>query len=90
MNQSLVDDSLLLTDKIGSANFFWSFPSKVMVDTLNGKEKLARNILRLKESIKSNQEVLESGKEARRGDGRENKVIIYHIKKIKNLTIFFN
>jgi len=82
MNQSLVDDSLLLTDKIGSANFFWSFPSKVMVDKMNGKEKLERNILRLNESIKSNQEVLESGKETRRGDGRENKVILYHIKKI--------
>jgi hypothetical protein len=88
MNQSLVDDSLLLTDKIGSANFFWSFPSKVMVDKMNGKEKLERNILRLNESIKSNQEVLESGNLTRRGDGRENKVILYHIKKIQKFNIF--
>ena len=29
VNQSLVDDSLVYSDKIGSANFFWSFPSKV-------------------------------------------------------------
>ena len=29
VNQSLVDDSLVQSDKIGSANFFWSFPSKV-------------------------------------------------------------
>uniref|UniRef100_A0A7S3XLC7 Meiotic nuclear division protein 1 homolog n=1 Tax=Heterosigma akashiwo TaxID=2829 RepID=A0A7S3XLC7_HETAK len=29
VNQALVDDNLVDTDKIGSANFFWSFPSKV-------------------------------------------------------------
>ena len=28
MNQSLVDDFLVNSDKIGSSNFFWSFPSK--------------------------------------------------------------
>ena len=29
VNQSLVDDGMVQADKIGSANFFWSFPSKV-------------------------------------------------------------
>lgn len=32
MNQSLVDDFLVFSDKIGSANFFWSFPSKAFQD----------------------------------------------------------
>lgn len=46
VNQSLVDDRLVDMDKIGSSNFFWSFPSKVavtkqnLVDSL--KEKLAK------------------------------------------------
>ncbi|OQR85615.1 meiotic nuclear division protein [Achlya hypogyna] len=29
VNQALVDDNLVDTDKIGSGNYFWSFPSKV-------------------------------------------------------------
>lgn len=29
VNQSLVDDSMVMVDKIGSANIYWSFPSKV-------------------------------------------------------------
>lgn len=46
VNQSLVDDGLVDMDKIGSSNFFWSFPSKVavtkqnIVDTL--KQKIAK------------------------------------------------
>jgi hypothetical protein len=32
MNQSLIDDFLVFSDKIGSANFFWSFPSKAYQD----------------------------------------------------------
>jgi hypothetical protein len=26
--QSLVDDAMVDTDKVGSANYFWAFPSK--------------------------------------------------------------
>lgn len=37
INQSLVDDSLVLTDKIGAANFFWSFPSKAWEDKKNSE-----------------------------------------------------
>ena len=35
MNQQLVYDNLVLSDKIGSANFFWSFPSKLIIDKKN-------------------------------------------------------
>ena len=33
VNQTLLDDNLVQSDKIGSANFYWSFPSKVCVMT---------------------------------------------------------
>ncbi len=32
INQSLCDDNLVMSDKIGSSNFFWSFPSKVLIE----------------------------------------------------------
>ena len=31
-NQSLVDDSIVLSDKIGSSVFFWSFPAQTYVE----------------------------------------------------------
>eukprot|EP01006_Ploeotia_vitrea_P000356 TRINITY_DN102923_c0_g1_i1.p1 TRINITY_DN102923_c0_g1~~TRINITY_DN102923_c0_g1_i1.p1 ORF type:complete len:211 (+),score=5.78 TRINITY_DN102923_c0_g1_i1:47-679(+) len=40
INQSLVDDSLVTCEKIGSANFYWSFPSKVANDKAQQKVKL--------------------------------------------------
>ena len=51
MNQSLVDDFLVFSDKIGSANFFWSFPSKAYQDQtvrkgtqLSAQRQLQENI----------------------------------------------
>ena len=32
INQGLIDDNMVNSDKIGSANFFWSFPSKYSED----------------------------------------------------------
>lgn len=58
VNQSLVDDSLVMSDKIGAANFFWSFPSqayqslKVRVDDLEQKvEQSAQSVQNLKRKI---------------------------------------
>lgn len=44
VNQSLIDDGLVCTDKIGAANFFWSFPAKVYQDKLFQKENLSQNL----------------------------------------------
>jgi len=58
MNQSLIDDFLVFSDKIGSANFFWSFPSKayqdqnVRKDTLtSARAHIQQNIVSAKEQI---------------------------------------
>mmetsp|Transcript_9491 Transcript_9491/g.14290 ORF Transcript_9491/g.14290 Transcript_9491/m.14290 type:complete len:211 (+) Transcript_9491:81-713(+) len=45
-NQSLVDDSLVHCDKIGSSNFFWSFP-------IQAYHENALKVTALEESIKS-------------------------------------
>ena len=52
MNQSLIDDFLVFSDKIGSANFFWSFPSKAYQDQCVRKENLEASISHLQEAIK--------------------------------------
>lgn len=47
VNQSLVDDGLVDIDKIGSSNFFWSFPSKVVVTRQNLVNSLQRDITKV-------------------------------------------
>lgn len=37
VNQSLVDDGFVCCDKIGSSNFFWSFPLKVIITLYIGR-----------------------------------------------------
>lgn len=51
VNQSLVDDNLLCSDKIGSGVFFWSFPSKAYQDLLLAEERLKASITQSDESI---------------------------------------
>lgn len=51
VNQSLVDDFLVQSDKIGSANFFWSFPSKAYQDQVTLRDQLQGNIKQSSESI---------------------------------------
>ncbi|THH21318.1 hypothetical protein EW146_g189 [Bondarzewia mesenterica] len=44
--QSLVDDGLVQTDKVGSSNFFWSFPSQrgaVMQNRLDAARETQKN-----------------------------------------------
>ena len=47
MNQSLVDDFLVLSDKIGSANFFWSFPSKAYQDQVVRRDTMRSTLVQL-------------------------------------------
>eukprot|EP00903_Cladosiphon_okamuranus_P011848 g11131.t1 len=54
VNQSLVDDGLVDLDKIGSANFFWSFPSKVAVAKQNIVDSLKQDIATAQEKTAAN------------------------------------
>ena len=44
VNTSLVDDSLITTDKIGSGVFFWSFPSAALHSKKKTKESLENQL----------------------------------------------
>ncbi|KAJ1458989.1 meiotic nuclear division protein 1 [Pelagophyceae sp. CCMP2097] len=54
INQALLDDSLVMTDKIGSSNFFWSFPSQqgqaAMKQLADAKTKVASAKVLLEEA----------------------------------------
>ena len=47
--QSLVDDRLVNAEKIGTSNYFWSFPSTAMQTRQNMRNNLKEELARLKE-----------------------------------------
>lgn len=71
VNQSLIDDGLVLGDKIGSANFFWSFPSKYFQDLLTLKERTLKSISEGEEKIAAMKVQLIESRAERKMDGRE-------------------
>ncbi|CAM9366144.1 unnamed protein product [Hapterophycus canaliculatus] len=73
VNQSLVDDGLVDMDKIGSSNFFWSFPSKVAVTKQNRVDFLKQNIAQAEEKIEANKRKISELQQGRvdTGDRRE-------------------
>ncbi|KAJ1423919.1 meiotic nuclear division protein 1 [Ochromonadaceae sp. CCMP2298] len=70
MNQSLVDDFLVFSDKIGSANFFWSFPSKAYQDQLVRKDTLQAAAATVQQSVESLASQVEQARACRQGAGR--------------------
>lgn len=58
--QSLVDDDLVDTDKIGSGNYFWSFPSKQRQELLNKHQKLEDEVRELKTVRKALRQQIEN------------------------------
>ena len=74
MNQSLVDDFMVFSDKIGSANFFWSFPSKALQDRKNLNEQLGDQLKRSQDSAVELQRRLEEERESRNVEGRAEKM----------------
>jgi len=51
VNQSLVDDFLVQTDKIGSANFYWCFPAKEYFDKIRYKDQLKVQLQETKQNM---------------------------------------
>ena len=62
--QSLVDDDLVDTEKIGTSVYFWSFPSK---QTAKRKRKLVETEAKLEDSAKKLKVVQDKIKEAKKG-----------------------
>lgn len=74
VNQSLVDDNMVSMDKIGSANFYWSFPAKLCLDRLNAKENLIRQIASSEQQCEKIAASIETAKETRKAADRAEKI----------------
>jgi len=74
VNQSLVDDHMVQQDKIGSGNFFWSFPSKALNDKRNKRAQLEGRIELARSQLVETQEKLAKAAETRSSDDRPNKI----------------
>lgn len=78
VNQSLVDDSLVNTDKIGAANFFWSFPSKVIIEKQTQKDNLVQQIKKTEDNIEKLLTDIDKCKEERKDIHRCEKLEKYY------------
>lgn len=74
INQSLCDDGIVMSDKIGAANFFWSFPSKMIHDKVQQKLSLECEMLTLNASIQEYELKKDSVLSSRKGEGRSLKL----------------
>ena len=78
VNQSLVDDDLVHSDKIGAAIFFWSFPAEAFVKKQSERESLLSKIAASKESIVEVNDKIKRAKTSRSDRDREPKIAKYH------------
>lgn len=78
INQSLVDDNLVYTDKIGAANFFWSFPKKAIQDQITLNNQLHGQLNQLQASIQALQEEIDLVKASRCKEDRTQLMDQYH------------
>ncbi|XP_033016518.1 meiotic nuclear division protein 1 homolog [Lacerta agilis] len=60
--QSLVDDSMVDTDRIGTSNYFWAFPSKALHARKRKLEELQNQFSEYSQKKKSLQETIEKSK----------------------------
>lgn len=78
VNQSLVDDDLVHSDKIGAAIFFWSFPAEAFVKKQVEKETILSKIAGAKETILEFNEKIKKAKHSRSDPGRGPKLQRYY------------
>jgi hypothetical protein len=68
---------LIFSDKIGSANFFWSFPSKATQDKKNEQQQISDQLTRCSTVIEDVNKRITIEKELRRHDERLTKLARY-------------
>ena len=74
VNQNLLYDNKILSDKIGSGNFFWSFPSKQLSDRITKKELLDKQISFAREALKAAEDAAAQAGAERCAEGRPAKM----------------
>ncbi|XP_062506671.1 meiotic nuclear division protein 1 homolog [Corticium candelabrum] len=81
--QSLVDDDMIDTDRIGTSNYFWSFPSKALHTR---KRKLADLTKQVEEAKKrkSHNEALQKDAKQGKDDTEKRQCVLKELKNMKD------
>ncbi|CEP11690.1 hypothetical protein [Parasitella parasitica] len=82
---SLVDDELVITDKIGTSNYYWSYPSAAIQTKRNKLDNLSQNV----DNQKERKNILEKSiKEASRDrqESEERSQLLTELKQEQSLT----
>lgn len=69
-----MDDFLVSLDKIGAANFYWSFPSKAYQDQVTLKSNYTAHLQTIRESIEKTDKLIDEATENRKAEGRAAKL----------------
>jgi hypothetical protein len=77
VNQSLIDDGLVNTDKIGAANIFWSFPGKTFKDQQVLCEKLESESVKIAKNCETLQTSIETARVERSSSDRSTNLSLY-------------
>lgn len=73
-NQSLVDDFLVQSDKLGASNFFWSFPSAAFMERKSKVSQLESLIAQQESRLNENELKVATLTKDRSCSGRKQKV----------------
>ena len=85
VNQSLVDDNLISSDKIGAGNFYWCFPSKTYTDLNAKKTVLTEMSVNITTSINGKKLQLQEIKLSRNANNRDD--LIQQLNELKSRNI---
>ncbi|KAL7646460.1 UNVERIFIED_CONTAM: hypothetical protein RMT77_003373 [Armadillidium vulgare] len=81
--QSLVDDGLVDTDKIGTCIYFWAFPSKASITRTNKIEKLENSLKDVESKIEISKKEMENLKIGRE-DTSEREAILERLSEVQS------
>lgn len=82
--QSLVDDRLVNAEKIGTSNYFWSFPSTAMQNRQNMRNSLRDELKRVQELRLKNESQLEEASSMRE-DSKERDELLEKFSELERM-----
>jgi len=74
--QSLVDDNLVDAERIGTSNYFWSYPSKAMHMRKRKQDQLTNDIHEVKKRMSNSDELLQQAKKGKENSDERNEVLL--------------
>ncbi|XP_065054303.1 meiotic nuclear division protein 1 homolog isoform X2 [Rhopilema esculentum] len=73
--QSLVDDAMVDTERIGTSNYFWAYPSKALHARKRKIENLKSEVDELKKKVKRNEANLETANKGKEESSEREKLL---------------